>query len=339
MQTLKYVISSEIGQFPWSTLGGAQSHLVIPATVANLRGEFITELHVDASRTPALTLLGLAKTTMAAHRRCIKQLSELIKEFALHHAPLPTAVIESLTRHSKRKKWKSSTLLTKLAQVQGALVALPLYTRETLSVRLCESPLWTQAMRGARKLSHEEEASHPKPATTEAITQAVQLAQDPKVKIALIVMWLTAARPGCTRALVRRNIRLTDTGHLSVQFRKGKTVVVRGPYTVHTHVPEPWREFVINHLSSLQPHELVADATPQAILSHLRSIDSKLELRSMRRGALLALSAAGVPEDQLLLWSGHTNVTTLRRYLGWDVSLATSSSMHQKATLAFSRSG
>ena len=53
------------------------------------------------------------------------------------------------------------------------------------------------------------------------------------------------------------------------------------------------------------------------VLAALRRVSHDLENRSIRRGALQALANAGTPEDVLLLFSGHTNVVTLRRYLGW----------------------
>ena len=43
-----------------------------------------------------------------------------------------------------------------------------------------------------------------------------------------------------------------------------------------------------------------------------------LELRSLRRGALQLLSTMGTPEEILMIFSGHSSIATLRRYLGYQ---------------------
>ena len=50
----------------------------------------------------------------------------------------------------------------------------------------------------------------------------------------------------------------------------------------------------------------------------LRVINPDLEQRSIRRGALQAMAENGVSEEMLMRFSGHTQVTTLRRYLNWN---------------------
>jgi len=45
-----------------------------------------------------------------------------------------------------------------------------------------------------------------------------------------------------------------------------------------------------------------------------------LELRSIRKGALLHMAAKGVTPEEMILFSGHTSVKTLRRYLNWGVA-------------------
>ncbi len=49
----------------------------------------------------------------------------------------------------------------------------------------------------------------------------------------------------------------------------------------------------------------------------LRRTNSKLENRSIRRGALQTLTAAGATDQELMLFSGHTTVQMLNRYLLW----------------------
>jgi hypothetical protein len=53
------------------------------------------------------------------------------------------------------------------------------------------------------------------------------------------------------------------------------------------------------------------------LLQALRRVHPKLEQRSMRRGALTSIARCGATEQELMLFSGHTQIRTLRRYLGW----------------------
>ncbi len=51
----------------------------------------------------------------------------------------------------------------------------------------------------------------------------------------------------------------------------------------------------------------------------IRQIDPKFEQKSLRRGALQAMSKAGTAEVEPLEFSGHTNTKSLRRYLQWNL--------------------
>ena len=47
----------------------------------------------------------------------------------------------------------------------------------------------------------------------------------------------------------------------------------------------------------------------------LRTTDPRLEARSLRVGALTTLASNGVPEEQMLLFSGHQSTDMLREYV------------------------
>ena len=49
----------------------------------------------------------------------------------------------------------------------------------------------------------------------------------------------------------------------------------------------------------------------------LRRAHPKLEQRSLRRGSIQTLAASGLSDEELLKYSGHTNVQMLRRYLNF----------------------
>ena len=49
----------------------------------------------------------------------------------------------------------------------------------------------------------------------------------------------------------------------------------------------------------------------------LRTADPTFTVRALRRGALQAMSTAGVSTETLMLFSGHKRLDTLLRYLNW----------------------
>jgi integrase len=136
--------------------------------------------------------------------------------------------------------------------------------------------------------------------------------------------WLTAARVGCILQLTRDNVTLVGS-HLTVQFRRGKGVKARGPYTVPTACPAAWLPRLTAFLATrtdsdwLWPYPDLRQRTAAslAFTRSLRAAHPALEQRSLRRGALQVMAACGVDEATLLTYSGHTNVTMLRRYLDW----------------------
>ena len=125
--------------------------------------------------------------------------------------------------------------------------------------------------------------------------------------------WLTCARIGCIAQLRREDVVLHQSGNVSVTFRRGKAVRSRGPYTVHSRVPGQWRQLLNNQLQHNHPFTTSSAQVRDA----LRTVDRRLEQRSLRRGALQTLARAGVEEHDLLHFSGHTTLAMLRRYLDW----------------------
>jgi hypothetical protein len=47
----------------------------------------------------------------------------------------------------------------------------------------------------------------------------------------------------------------------------------------------------------------------------LKSKDPKLSLHTLRRGSLSAMAQAGVPLETLVVFSGHTNIPQLLKYI------------------------
>ena len=138
-----------------------------------------------------------------------------------------------------------------------------------------------------------------------------------------LMSWMTTGRLGCVLQLTKRNVQYWPDGRMSVSFRRGKRAMIKGPYTVDTSVPASWRERVFGFLASKKPDDflwpaesLQARSQHQASINRmLREIRPRLQGRSLRRGSLQCLAAAGVPTETLLAFSGHTQLETLLRYL------------------------
>ena len=121
---------------------------------------------------------------------------------------------------------------------------------------------------------------------------------------------------GCILQLKHEDIRILEATDgcvpISVTFKRGKAVRLRGPYTVHTAVEQSLWTSILSPLVSEGVGFLFQCASPRArqtmgesLRQTLRSIDPSLEQRSIRRGALQHLSALGLDEAALLQFSGH----------------------------------
>ena len=53
------------------------------------------------------------------------------------------------------------------------------------------------------------------------------------------------------------------------------------------------------------------------MLATFRKVDKTMEARSIRRGSLQTMASAGVPNADLMRYSGHSSERTLLRYLNW----------------------
>ena len=106
----------------------------------------------------------------------------------------------------------------------------------------------------------------------------------------------------------------SDTS-MSVTFRRGKGVRLRGPYTVHTTAIGSTNMDAIT--KALPASGRIFNIKPEDMLSTFRLVDRTLEAKSIRRGSLQAMAQHGVPVDTLMLYSGHTCEKTLLRYLDW----------------------
>ena len=119
---------------------------------------------------------------------------------------------------------------------------------------------------------------------------------------------------------------------LSVCFRRGKGALLRGTaYTVHTGpIPMSYASRLRSWMEARRTWLFPKEVKGHLLRNALRRADPALEQRSLRRGSLqLLASVTGITDETLLLFSGHSSVKTLRRYLNWGVK-----ANHTRTTMA-----
>lgn len=260
--------------------------------------------------------LGFAKTTSDEHL-------SVVKLFASNVDPkvsLIDTLVASLEQLRIERKWRWSTTLKRAASLQGALAVMPLYFKGCVPVYLKRSTKWVKHLSHCSKKAKEETPSQARPMTVEEVAEAIEKFRtvNPEIAVALMIGWLTAARLGCILQLRMEDVQIKD-GRFAVTFKKGKGVKLRGPYTVFSQPLPPqwmdlWNQYSVTRNIRLFPESL----TGEKLRKSLKAINPELEQRSIRRGSLQTMSKAGVVEETLMRFSGHTQVATLRRYLNWN---------------------
>ncbi len=95
----------------------------------------------------------------------------------------------------------------------------------------------------------------------------------------------------------------------------------RGAYSIFTPLPPgKYRKEFEDHLKEgirSKRKWLFQQVQGNHIKLALRRAHPDLEQRSLRRGAIQTLAATGLSDEELLKYSGHTNVQMLRRYLNF----------------------
>jgi hypothetical protein len=273
---------------------------------------------VDLSK---MVLRGLAKTTRQGHQTGLKWLAEA--------SPPPKEMSVAnwiLGLFEKRgKKWLGSTLAKEMASLQGALANLPVYRKNAVPMLLKTSPEWRMGLKGAGVSARQRKPTQAKVVTWSLMKKAIMLEEEKMVKAALEVMWVTAGRGADITKLLAGEILVTKS-LTKVRFIIGKTASSQ-PYTVNSApVSMQTQKYVRERrkngkkVAGEEHVWLFPRLTVNHLLQALRRAHPDLGTRSVRRGALQALAATGLTDMELMVYSQHRNIETLRRYLdfGWE---------------------
>lgn len=265
----------------------------------------------------------LTESTRETHIKLLQALCENCDE-EMRRMNIGPAVAKSLELRAAAKPgkrpWAYVTLLKNAVQTQAALASLPLYMPTTTEIRLQASATWRQTVKKYQKMAREQSMRNPpKSMTIEQHVAAFTRAPSTEVKAFLALAWRSCARYGDITGLHREDFSVNTDGRATLTFRRGKAVTWRGPYSVHLALDKSETAAVQQHIQerlTAKRKKLFSDDIASRAMKHLKTIDRDLTQRSSRRGALQYL-ARSMTAVQLMAYSGHTNVATLRRYLMW----------------------
>lgn len=269
----------------------------------------------------------LAESTRKKHVEWLLHIQQMPAD--LQEQSFDRAVVELVIRMAKTRKWAWSTVSTIFSNIHSAMKQLDLYTTETRSYDLKESGYFLTAMRRAQKLARNAGPSTQlsKPLTPELFEKIFKSCEDTKVRTLLGTTWAFAARVGDLRQVSASNVKLPGNRQkdepTAITFKKGKGGAFWGAYTIHTVLPfDVWKDLA-KLLIERRKADSLWTATDQRKLATLMSNEG-LNLRSIRRGALLHNAYRGVSDTDLQYLSGHKRIDTLMRYLGWGVESTSS---------------
>ena len=228
---------------------------------AALQGHAIASLQMlgpDAIPPPALR--GISASQRREHRRVLTWMLGMPAE--LRDLPLPTATLMALELRRRQCHWGATTWEKILGSALGAMAHLSMYTTSPSDLPLASTAAWRDALKAARIASHEWQTKPAPDASPADVADVVRTAESQQVAAQIALAWLTAARVGCILQLKRRDVTLgavQDSGSapLTVQFRRGKGVRFRGPYTVHTSCPAEWNTLLVEALRGAQPDQFL----------------------------------------------------------------------------------
>ena len=269
----------------------------------------------------------LAEATRKKHIEWLFHIQQMPVD--LHEEHLDRAVVELIMRMAKERKWAWSTISCIFSTVHTALKNLNIYTNETTTYDLKESTYFTAAMKRAQKLARN---AGPNSQLSTPMKESVMLGlikdiQDVGVRTLLAMSWAFAARVGDMRQVEAKHVLLPPNNNnnipTSVTFKKGKGGAFWGAYTIHTILPlDTWKDMAEMTLRRRNEQSIWTTSDQRKLSAIVNKLG--INLRSIRRGALLHNAHRGVSDSDLQYLSGHKRIDTLMRYLGWGVESSSS---------------
>lgn len=280
----------------------------------------ISELHLPTDRS---VLRGISFEQRKRHLYTLDSLLSIILKHhdSLYRLSTGEIWVKAIDLLQLERDWRSDgASYSTAATLMGALDRLDQYT-ELKPIKLSTLSSWRDALK-----NWEKHALRVVPEVTavtlDEIKRCVQtLSKD--AQVVLMIAWLHAARIGnvFTVKVKESEIRTVDqVNQWVITWTAAKTTPKIGAYSTHSAVPKEWlkplRDWVVGRLpDEFLVHPRLEKATVREIRFALRRLNPQHDLRSVRRGTLMAMAQKGVDVETLLVYSGHQTVPMLLRYL------------------------
>jgi integrase len=247
-------------------------------------------------------------------------------------------------RGSQPLRW--TTVRTLMGSMIGAYRNAHLHNAQVQPQNLLEDREFQLASRYITRMANTEQPSFPTPATFRQIATACRKLSlggsiGVKASCLLAISWVTAARMGDALLIRAEHITMLPNNSLMIKFTDGKAVKLRGtPFHVTTTMGP-----LTKHITAGLPKKseqylfepLWRSPTMEAAKAAMKSVNSTLEARSIRRGALQTMALAGVSDTTLLEFSQHRDTKMLHRYLNWGSTRVQTALDTSTASLALFR--
>jgi hypothetical protein len=304
-------------------------------------------LDEEQARQRATPLVWAANTTAVrrqhmADLRAFRQYVEALGPAAAA-IPLDALLVHHLQLERRQKRWQWSTLNRHAAGLVGALVALPMYAASAPSLNPATWVHFRAALQTGKRLATAYGPREPIMSTADDVVKALRVGAPLQVNALIVLCWVTAQRPCDVLQMMTSDLKIFEDDKIRLRFNRGKTVGAQGAHHIHTTVSDPSMMATIKkyHAAATGVYLFPICSSYQrtalmtAMREALRRVRPDLEARSLRRGTLSAMAAAGASEEQLLQWSRHTTPAALRRYLGFErVPHAEHQAMQDRASTA-----
>ena len=268
----------------------------------------------------------------------IYTLDSVLQRLAIRYATTSTPschlgleMVKAIEELQKERDWGSpSTVLTCASNLMGAMRRLNQYA-EMDSVLLNAESHWKDAMLTWTKEVTKHIANK---APAVRLSHILSIINKDKVSLAakafLLVAWLHAARADNVMNLELSKVYLDKaSGLFQILWDDAKTCPKIGPYSTPSAITpdlaDTLLEWVSGRNQSSETHLFpkcikAKTAILNEVRTELKLQDPSFNLRSLRRGALITLAEAGVDLETILLFSGHTTVKMLLRYINQGLS-------------------
>jgi integrase len=282
--------------------------------------------HVEAKRRAApIVWAAVVESVRRSHITAVADLRQYIIAHGDNAARVPLDILVAMFLEFQRisRSWRWTTLNRVASNMIGAFVALPVYAPHAPSINAAAWPHLHALLQTAKRLATAQGHREPVLCTASHVIAALAQTNSQRVRALLALCWVTAQRPCDILNMKPQHVSISPSGELSIKIVAGKTAGSLGAHHIHSSVRHPaMLEAIQSWLQHCKYGYVFPIGSPyqraivmRELLSALRAVDPSLESRSLRRGTLCCMAAAGASDAELLKWSRHTTKEALQRYL------------------------